>query len=127
VDFDSGWIIYHGVPPIRKFRSVANVGDFDRSQAAELKAAGVNGAYHVLRLREGTDTNADIRVSTTNAMVTVRFTPDIVRRLPGDCLPVLQLDGPERTLTEAEYGQFLNDFHAYLLLTYGEGGHVPKK
>ena len=78
-------------------------------------------------IRIGTDTNADIRVSTTNAMVTVRFTPDIVRRLPGDCLPVLQLDGPERTLTEAEYGQFLNDFHAYLLLTYGEGGHVPKK
>ena len=78
-------------------------------------------------IRIGKDTNADIRVSTTGATVTVRFSAEIVRRLPGDCLPVLRLDGPERTLTEDEYGQFLNDFHDYLLLTYGEGGHVPKK
>lgn len=38
---------------------VANIGDFDRVQALELKAAGVNGAYHVCRLREGTDTALD--------------------------------------------------------------------
>ena len=38
---------------------VANIGDFDRTQALELKAAGINGAYHVLRLREGTDTALD--------------------------------------------------------------------
>ena len=35
---------------------VINIGDFSRSQAAELKAAGVDGAYHLARLREGTDT-----------------------------------------------------------------------
>ncbi len=38
---------------------VVNIGDFDRSQAQELHAAGVNGAYHVCRLREGTDTDLD--------------------------------------------------------------------
>ncbi len=45
---------------------VANIGDFDAAQARELKAAGVNGAYHVCRLREGVDTglNPDSRKAT---------------------------------------------------------------
>jgi len=34
---------------------IVNIGDFDLAQARELKAAGVNGAYHVCRLREGVD------------------------------------------------------------------------
>jgi len=38
---------------------VINIGDFDLVQALELKTAGVNGAYHVLRLREGEDTALD--------------------------------------------------------------------
>ncbi len=38
---------------------VVNLGDFDGVQAAELRAAGVNGAYHVCRLREGVDTDLD--------------------------------------------------------------------
>ncbi|NQV32802.1 MAG: radical SAM protein [Phycisphaeraceae bacterium] len=38
---------------------VVNIGDFDRTQANALRAAGVNGAYHVCRLREGTDTALD--------------------------------------------------------------------
>jgi biotin synthase len=38
---------------------VVNIGDFDRSQADELRDAGVNGAYHVCRLREGEDTVLD--------------------------------------------------------------------
>ncbi len=38
---------------------VVNIGDFDTAQAGELKSAGVNGAYHVCRLREGTDTALD--------------------------------------------------------------------
>lgn len=40
-----------------KARLVVNIGDFDLRQARELKAAGVSGAYHVLRLGEGKDTN----------------------------------------------------------------------
>jgi biotin synthase len=38
---------------------VVNIGDFDRAQALDLKAAGVNGAYHICRLREGIDTAID--------------------------------------------------------------------
>ncbi|MDX9866350.1 MAG: radical SAM protein [Kiritimatiellia bacterium] len=38
---------------------VVNIGDFDHAQARDLKAAGVNGAYHVCRLREGVDTALD--------------------------------------------------------------------
>jgi len=34
---------------------LANVGDVTRSQLNELRAAGVTGAYHVCRLREGVD------------------------------------------------------------------------
>ncbi len=40
-------------------RLVVNIGDFDRKQAEELKAVGVSGAYHVLRLREGETTALD--------------------------------------------------------------------
>ncbi len=38
---------------------IVNIGDFDRNQADELKKAGVNGAYHVCRLRKGKDTALD--------------------------------------------------------------------
>jgi biotin synthase len=36
---------------------VVNIGDFNPSQAKQLRTAGVHGAYHVCRLREGTDTS----------------------------------------------------------------------
>jgi biotin synthase len=38
---------------------VLNIGDFDFIQAKELRAAGADGAYHICRLREGTDTGLD--------------------------------------------------------------------
>ena len=41
---------------LRETQIVVNIGDFDQAQAQDLKAAGVNGAYHVCRLREGIDT-----------------------------------------------------------------------
>jgi len=44
---------------------VANVGDFDADYASRLKSAGFSGAYHVVRLREGTDT--DIKKETRTA------------------------------------------------------------
>lgn len=37
------------------FEILSNVGDLDRQQLKELIAAGVSGAYHVCRLREGRD------------------------------------------------------------------------
>jgi biotin synthase len=35
---------------------VVNIGDFTSDQARQLRVAGVHGAYHVCRLREGVDT-----------------------------------------------------------------------
>ena len=35
---------------------VVNIGDFDHSQAEQLRAAGIQGAYHVCNFREGVDT-----------------------------------------------------------------------
>jgi len=43
----------------RETQIVVNIGDFDQTQAQDLKSAGVNGAYHVCRLREGIDTALD--------------------------------------------------------------------
>lgn len=40
-------------------RLVVNIGDIDVDQARALKAVGVQAAYHVCRLREGTDTRLD--------------------------------------------------------------------
>lgn len=41
-------------------RLVANIGDFNEEQALLLKKAGLTGAYHVNRLREGIDTSIDV-------------------------------------------------------------------
>lgn len=48
---------------------VANIADFDLAYARELKAAGVAGAYHVMRLGEGTYTRCDrdARIATIEA------------------------------------------------------------
>ena len=47
-----------------------NVGDMSVKEARQLKEAGVEGAYHCLRLREGVDTNLDPkeRLKTFNAI-----------------------------------------------------------
>lgn len=59
-EFDAEWLLHivravrAAIPP--QVQIVVNIGDFDRALADELADAGVNGAYHVLRLREGRDT-----------------------------------------------------------------------
>ncbi len=45
------------IPP--QTQIVVNIGDFDLDQGRLLKEAGVHGAYHVCRLREGVDTVLD--------------------------------------------------------------------
>jgi len=49
---------------------IANVGDFDLSQAQMMKASGIAGAYHVCRLREGIDNKLDpaVRKKTLGAI-----------------------------------------------------------
>lgn len=58
-DFEKLLRIVDAIKPIfpKTVKLVVNIGDFTRSQAEDLRAAGVSGAYHVLRLREGSDTD----------------------------------------------------------------------
>lgn len=53
-----------------KIRLVANIGDFDLSYAQELKRVGFTGAYHIVRLGEGQDTQATVeqRMATIDAI-----------------------------------------------------------
>jgi len=90
----------------RHTQIVLNIGDFDLARAQELKAAGVNGAYHVLRLREGEDTalDPDARRATIGAL----------REAGLDCYYCCEPIGPEHTPDELveqlvvgiEYGCF---------------------
>jgi biotin synthase len=62
-EFDLDWLL-EVIEAARKeipshTQIVVNIGDFDLAQARQLRQAGVHGAYHVCRLREGTDTALD--------------------------------------------------------------------
>jgi biotin synthase len=68
---------------------VANIGDFDFSQACQLKAAGVDGAYHVCRLGEGQDTKLDPTAR--------RATVEAIKRAGMDWYYCCEPIGPEHT------------------------------
>ena len=78
---------------------VVNVGDFDAGQARQLKSAGVNGAYHVCRLREGTDTDLDPQTRKR----TFRVIKDAGLDFYYCCEPI----GPEHTTEELVEQMFL--------------------
>ncbi len=69
-----------------------NVGDTDIDTAIRLKKAGVRGAYHVCRLREGTDTN----LRPEDRMKTMRNMLSAGLELYTCCEPI----GPEHTIEE---------------------------
>ncbi len=71
---------------------VVNIGDFDRVKADELRASGVNGAYHVLRLREGIDT----KLSPEMRVATIQTIRDAGLDFYYCCEPI----GPEHTAQE---------------------------
>ncbi len=71
---------------------VVNIGDFDIAQGEQLRAVGVHGAYHVCRLREGTDT----RLSPENRKKTFRAIRDAGLDFYYCCEPI----GPEHTPEE---------------------------
>lgn len=56
------------IPP--EIRFVSNIGDLDLPTARRLKDAGFTGAYHIVRMREGIDTEAPVsqRVRTLDAI-----------------------------------------------------------
>lgn len=78
---------------------VVNIGDFDHVQARDLKSAGVNGAYHVCRLREGIDTALDPECRKT----TIRNIKDAGLDWYYCCEPV----GPEHSPQELVEQMFL--------------------
>jgi biotin synthase len=91
---------------------VVNIGDFDADQARDLKAAGVTGAYHVLRLREGTDTALDPE----RRKATIRAIKDGGLDFWYCCEPV----GPEHTPEELAEQLFLG-------VRYGCVGHAAMR
>jgi biotin synthase len=78
---------------------IVNIGDFDRTQALDLKAAGVSGAYHILRLREGIDT----AISPEQRKATIRNIKESGMDWYYCCEPI----GPEHTPGELAEQIFL--------------------
>lgn len=73
-------------------RLVANVGDFGLERAKKLRELGVSGVYHVLRLREGTDT----RLEPATRLRSI----DAAREVGLDFYYCLEPVGPEHTPDE---------------------------
>lgn len=71
---------------------VVNIGDFDIAQGQQLRSAGVHGAYHVCRLREGTDT----KLTPEHRRQTFRTIRDAGLDFYYCCEPI----GPEHTSEE---------------------------
>lgn len=78
---------------------VVNIGDFDPAQARELRAVGVNGAYHVCRLREGSDTALDPEAR--------KKTMSVIRESGLDFYYCCEPIGPEHTAVELVEQLFL--------------------
>ncbi|MCL1818151.1 MAG: hypothetical protein FWG35_04415 [Spirochaetaceae bacterium] len=59
----------------KNIQLVANTGDFDGAYAKKLAAAGFSGAYHIVRLREGVDTDIkkEARIATLDAIKAARL------------------------------------------------------
>ncbi len=71
---------------------VVNTGDLEGAQGDELRAAGANGAYHIYRIREGTDTG----LSPAQRIQTLEIIKKAGMDLYYCCEPV----GPEHTPEE---------------------------
>jgi len=85
------------LPP--ESRVWVNVGDISLKEAQQLKDAGVEGAYHVLRLREGEDT----RLDPENRLETFDNIVKSGMQLFSCCEPI----GPEHSTQEIVDGIFL--------------------
>lgn len=74
------------------YELILNIGDFDQPCAHKLCAAGVDGAYHALRLREGAHTRFSPlkRLETLNA----------IRKSPLKLIHLVEPIGPEHAGTE---------------------------
>jgi biotin synthase len=93
-DFDRLLEIVHCVREAIPARTqiVVNIGDFDRLQADRLRDAGVKGAYHVCRLREGLDTD----LAPDNRKATIKVIKEAGLDFYYCCEPI----GPEHSAEE---------------------------
>lgn len=73
-------------------KMVANIGDFDLNTAVKLKEAGFTGVYHINRLREGMDTQANLK----EREATLR----IIKEVGLDLYYCIEPIGPEHTHEE---------------------------
>ncbi|SKC39758.1 radical SAM protein [Maledivibacter halophilus] len=76
----------------KEMKLVANLGDFNREMACELKKIGFTGAYHICRLREGEDTDIpkEERISTLS----------IIQQSDLELYYCVEPIGPEHTIDE---------------------------
>jgi biotin synthase len=85
---------------------VVNMGDLEGSQGEELRSAGVNGAYHIYRLREGTDTD----LHPAQRIRTIELIKKAGLDLYYCCEPI----GPEHTPEELADQMFIGiEFHCF--------------
>jgi biotin synthase len=82
--------VREAIPP--QVQIVVNIGDLDGRQGDELRSAGVKGAYHICRLREGTDTE----LHPAQRMRTIEIIKNAGLDLYYCCEPI----GPEHTPKE---------------------------
>lgn len=68
---------------------IANIGDFDETGAKKLKEAGFTGAYHIVRLNEGIDTNLPVEQR--------ERTLDAIRKAGLELIYCVEPIGPEHT------------------------------
>jgi biotin synthase len=102
-EFDLDWLL-EVVSAVRQeipshTQIVVNIGDFDLAQARQMRQVGVDGAYHVCRLREGTNTSLDPAVRKR----TFRVIKDAGLDFYYCCEPI----GPEHTAEELVEQMFL--------------------
>ena len=95
-DVDFSWLV-NIVSAVRRTlprqtQIVVNTGDLEGSQGDELRSAGANGAYHIFRLREGTDTGLQPRQRLRSL--------EIIRKAGLDLYYCCEPAGPEHSPVE---------------------------
>ena len=89
-------------------------------QKAQRGPADVSMARHIRKAHhvQISDTApADILVWETNNMIAVRFSDDFLKRVDSGCLTILNFQGPEQLFCKPDYLNFLDQLHAYLVLS----------
>ncbi len=72
---------------------------------------------NVHKVRIGEDSEAHIVVFATNDLVRVRLSDDLLKRVYSDFMMVLRFESQEKTFDRQRYLMFLDQLHAYLMLT----------